>query len=292
MQRQIDAQAAATQLQIEGLTAQIAALVASRSRPASPNMQRSGHWGIQGQFPGVSPIGAEDKKWVPPSSPEVDSGISTIAMFGETTSTTHVDMEIDLQCTPPPETPAAKSKVGATHQQGPPEMAEAMEVIRLRGKETPAHPSSKGAVKKVLHPYPPNLSGPAPLTSTPTGHQGGNGVTPATPATHSHGIPVASHDNRGQPPPPGSARELEHPERQESPPENPRDRSGNQSWRGNGRGYESDIKLLATFDGKGDWDSFVGPFERMAKKRCWDKDVCLDALYLRLRDNAMSFVIA
>ena len=57
-------------------------------------------------------------------------------------------------------------------------------------------------------------------------------------------------------------------------------------------GHESEVKLLATYDGKGDWDSFIGPFERMARKRNWSKEVCLDMLYLRLREGATSFVMA
>ena len=57
-------------------------------------------------------------------------------------------------------------------------------------------------------------------------------------------------------------------------------------------GHESEVKLLATYEGKGDWDSFIGPFERMALKRSWSKDICLDMLYLRLRGSAMSFVMA
>ena len=62
--------------------------------------------------------------------------------------------------------------------------------------------------------------------------------------------------------------------------------------RGGGPHFESEVKLLATFDGKENWDSFAGPLERLATKRGWDDAQRLDALYMRLRGNAMSFVAA
>ena len=50
-----------------------------------------------------------------------------------------------------------------------------------------------------------------------------------------------------------------------------------------GTNFEHKVKLLATFDGKENWDSFIGPLERLATKRGWSDALRLDALFMRLR---------
>ena len=50
-------------------------------------------------------------------------------------------------------------------------------------------------------------------------------------------------------------------------------------------------KLLAPFNGSEDWNVFVGPFERMARKKGWTDEERLDRLYERLRGPAVAFVM-
>lgn len=50
-------------------------------------------------------------------------------------------------------------------------------------------------------------------------------------------------------------------------------------------------KLLAPFNGSEDWNVFVGPFERMARKKGWTDEERLDRLHERLRGPAVAFVM-
>ena len=49
---------------------------------------------------------------------------------------------------------------------------------------------------------------------------------------------------------------------------------------------------MATFDGKGDWDAFIIPFERAAHKFQWDNEEKLDRLYECIRGDAMRYLVS
>ena len=229
-----------------------------------------------------------------PSQPETLGADSGVGEDRDATTRVERDMDLTGDITTPLRGPAVRSKQSDMFPV-PEGMEAAALVADQRGRGTAATPYTPLGEYGLRY----------PSTSTPLGSSGGG--------RRSHGASLDRHSydrnpfrrdssvrgggsehqpaddsfTRGvaaQLPPattPGGTREpVRETNATPAAPESDgeRNRGRSRDGRGSREDPEWNVKLLAPFDGKEDWEGFLGPFERMAKKNGWNKEVSLDKL--------------